>query len=284
MQVSQLKNQFQEALKDEFPPTEIESFFHILTEHYLDLRRIDLALNPDVEVSEEQHYKFEKALLRLKDHEPIQHITGIAEFRGLIFKVNRNTLIPRPETEELVDWIISDYKNSEKQQLEVLDIGTGSGCIPISLAKELKHSKVSSFDISKEALEIAKINAGENSADINLQLEDILKTEKLEKKYDIIVSNPPYVRDLEKKDMHKNVLNYEPASALYVKDDDPLVFYRKITELAIDGLKKDGALYFEINQYLGEETKTMIEELGFEAELKKDIFGNHRLLKALKKK
>ncbi|GAA4325952.1 peptide chain release factor N(5)-glutamine methyltransferase [Pontixanthobacter gangjinensis] len=282
MQVSQLKYQFQEALKDEFPQTEIDSFFYILTEHYLGLGRLDIALNPGVEVSEDQHQKFEKALLRLKDHEPVQHITGVAQFYGYSFRVNKSTLIPRPETEELVDWIISDHKDS-RQRLEILDIGTGSGCIPVSLAKELKNSQVSSFDISKEALDLARVNARENSVKIDFHEVNILETESLEAKYDIIVSNPPYVRELEKNAMHKNVLDHEPATALYVKDDDPLVFYRKIAELALDALKENGMLYFEINQYLGKETKQMLEELGFEAELKKDIFGNHRLLKASRK-
>lgn len=282
MQISQLKTQFHEALKDEFPPTEIESFFFILAAHYLELKRIDIALNPDIEISEEQHYKFEKALLRLKDHEPIQHITGLSEFYGLTFLVNRNVLIPRPETEELVEWIISDFKDSEKD-LEILDVGTGSGCIPISLARNLKTSGVASFDISPAALELARKNAENNKVEISFKEIDILNHSRLDKKYDIIVSNPPYVRELEKQQMHRNVLDFEPEKALYVKDDDPLVFYRKITELAIEGLKDSGALYFEINQYLGEETKKMLEEFGFEAELKKDIFGNHRLLKAIKK-
>lgn len=282
MLISRLKVQFLEGLKDEFPVTEIESFFHILTEYYLDLRRIDVALNPDLEISEEQHYKFERALLRLKDHEPVQYIVGKTEFYGLQFQVNKNVLIPRPETEELVDWIISDFKYKE-QQLRILDIGTGSGCIPVCLAKELKNSIVSSFDISKEAIKLAKINAEQNHVDVDFQEVNILDTENLNNTYDIIVSNPPYVRELEKKDMHKNVLNFEPETALYVEDEDPLIFYRKITELASNALTDTGCLYFEINQYLAEETKSLVEIFGFEADLKKDIFGNYRMLKATKK-
>lgn len=282
MLVSQLKVQFQEKLKDEFPPTEIESFFYILVDHYLGRRRIDVALEPDMEVSEGQMAKFEKALLRLQDHEPIQYITGKTEFYGLEFYVDKNVLIPRPETEELVEWIISDHKNSNKE-LRILDIGTGSGCIPVSLAKNLPDSVVSSFDISTEAIAMAKKNADLNNTRVNFQNIDILSLDNLEERFDIIVSNPPYVRELEKKDMHRNVLDFEPKLALYVEDVRPLVFYEKIASLAMTSLEPSGALYFEINQYLSEETKTMVENLGFEAELKKDIFGNYRMLKATRK-
>ena len=281
MLLSQLKIQFLEQLKGKYPSTEIESFFNILIEYYLNLRRIDLALNPDIEISEDQYSNFKKALWRLKDHEPVQYITGETEFYGLKFRVNKNVLIPRPETEELVEWIISDFKDSGKG-LNILDIGTGSGCIPVSLAKEIPNSKVSSFDISEEALKLAKKNAKINQVKVDFQKVNILEMEKLDESYDIIVSNPPYVRELEKKEMHKNVLNFEPDTALYVKDEDPLLFYKKIAELAVMALHSDGALYFEINQYLGEETKSLVEKFGFEAELKKDIFGNYRLLKAVK--
>ena len=282
MLVSQLKVQFIERLKDEFPQTEIESFFYILVDHYLGRRRVDIALEPDLEVSEGQLAKFEKALLRLHDHEPIQYITGKTEFYGLEFYVDKNVLIPRPETEELVEWIISDHKNSNKE-LRILDIGTGSGCIPVSLAKNLPDSAVSSFDISTEAIAMAKKNADLNNIKVNFQNIDILALDNLEEKFDIIVSNPPYVRELEKKEMHRNVLDFEPKLALYVEDVRPLVFYEKIASLAANSLEQRGALYFEINQYLSEETKALVENLGFEAELKKDIFGNYRMLKAIRK-
>ena len=282
MLISQLKIQFIESLKDEFPITEIESFFYILTEYYLGIKRIDMALDRDLEVSEAQFQQFEKAMLRLKDHEPVQYITGQTEFYGLEFEVNKNVLIPRPETEELVEWIIQDHQN-KSEKLNILDIGTGSGCIPICLAKNINNAHVSSFDISKEALALARGNAQKNNVEVDFREFDILSAEKLDEKYDIIVSNPPYVRELEKKEMHKNVLEHEPELALYVQDDDALIFYRKITELAKEALKENGVLYFEINQYLGEETKALVESFGFEAELKKDIFGNHRMLKAIRK-
>ena len=281
MLLSQLKIQFLEQLKDDYPKTEIESFFHILTEEYLEMNRLEIALNTGFEISEAQKYKFEHALLRLKDHEPIQHITGKKEFYGLLFQVNRHVLIPRPETEELVDWIISDLKDSEKT-FHILDIGTGSGCIAISLAKNLSNSRVTAFDISEEALKLAGENAALNKTGVQFKNVDILQTEILEGKYDVIVSNPPYVRELEKEEMHKNVLNHEPETALYVNDDNALIFYEKIASLAKVSLKPGGLLFFEINQYLAEETKALVENFGFETELKKDIFGNFRMLKATK--
>ncbi len=282
MLLSHLKIQFIDQLKDEYPSTEIESFFHILTEEYLGMTRLEVALKPGFEISETQKAKFEHALLRLKDHEPIQYITGKKEFYGLDFNVSPHVLIPRPETEELVDWIISDLKDSEKT-FHILDIGTGSGCIAISLAKNLSNSRVTAFDISEEALKLAKENAAFNKTDIQFKNVDILKTEILEEKYDVIVSNPPYVRELEKEEMHKNVLNHEPGTALYVNDDNALIFYEKIAWLAKASLKPGGLLYFEINQYLAEETRALVENFGFETELKKDIFGNFRMLRAAKK-
>lgn len=279
MLLSHLKIQFIDQLKDDYPPTEIESFFHILTEEYLGMTRLEAALNRDFEVSEEQKAWFEHALLRLKDHEPIQHIIGKEEFFGLIFRVTKDVLIPRPETEELVEWIVNDFKKSTGN-LRALDIGTGSGCIAISLAKNLKNAAVDAVDISDEALKLARSNAKENNAEVNFSKMDILEQEDLKHTYDIIVSNPPYVRDLEKKEMQRNVLDHEPEKALYVKDDDPLVFYKKISILTKESLQPGGCLYFEINQYLAEETKELLKKLGFETELKKDIFGNFRMLKA----
>ncbi|MCM8570659.1 peptide chain release factor N(5)-glutamine methyltransferase [Gramella jeungdoensis] len=282
MLLSQLKIQFIDQLKDDYPTTEIESFFHILTEEYLGMTRLETALNRDFEVSEEQKAWFEHALLRLKDHEPIQHITGKEEFFGMKFKVNEHVLIPRPETEELVEWIVSEFRNVSKP-IRILDIGTGSGCIAVSLKKAIGNAEVVAFDISEKALKLAEENARENHVKANFEKKDILQTEDLKQKFDIIVSNPPYVREIEKKDMQRNVLDHEPETALYVKDTDPLIFYSKITSLAQHALNPGGCLYFEINQYLAEETKALVESSGFETELKKDIFGNFRMLKGIKK-
>jgi release factor glutamine methyltransferase len=244
------------------------------------LSRLDLALDRERELSEAEEEKLNAALQRLRQHEPIQYITGKTEFYGLSFSVNKNVLIPRPETEELVEWILEDCKHQE--QLNILDIGTGSGCIAISLAKNLPNSKVTAFDISDEAIKVAQGNAELNEVEVAFLKKDILAVDFLSGKFDIIVSNPPYVRELEKKDMQRNVLEHEPATALYVKDEDPLLFYRKIADLADQNLVPKGKLYFEINQYLGKETEVLLTEKNFQTRLKKDIFGVDRMLRGIK--
>lgn len=277
--VTELKTNFVAALSGSYPSEEIQSFFNILSEKYLKFSRIEIALHPNREISDENIDKFEKVLFRLSNNEPIQYIIGETEFCGLTFKVNNQTLIPRPETEELVEWILN---NSEFriQNLELLDIGTGSGCIAIWIAKNLPNSKISALDISEEALKMARQNADINKVDITFFQTDILKSKTLPKQYDVIVSNPPYVRELEKKQMQQNVLNYEPNAALYVKDEDPLLFYRAISQLAKDYLKPNGNLFFEINEYLAEEMISLLKSEGFQnIEVKKDIFGKDRMLK-----
>ena len=196
--------------------------------------------------------KFQKAILRLKIHEPIQYIIGETEFYGLPFKVNKHTLIPRPETEELVEWIYSEFSNQQStiNQQQFLDIGTGSGCIAISLAKYLPNSKVSALDIFEEALKIAQQNAEMNKVKIDFFQKDILAAETLPKKYDVIISNPPYVRELEKKQMQQNVLKHEPESALYVGNEDPLLFYRTISRLAKNHLNPNGKLFSRLMSIL----------------------------------
>ncbi|CAM4167661.1 peptide chain release factor N(5)-glutamine methyltransferase [Gillisia limnaea] len=282
MLVSQIKIKFHDQLKKEYPSGEIQSFFNLLTEAYLKMSRLDLALDHRRELSASEEKKFEDALLQLLKHEPIQYILGETEFFGLKFKVNKNVLIPRPETEDLVQWILEDLKSSKSGELSILDIGTGSGCIAISLAKKLPKARVSAIDISKSALKVASANAKMNGVEVAFILQDILKTTVLQENYDLIVSNPPYVRELEKKEMHRNVLENEPEMALYVKDLEPLIFYQKITKLAETGLKQGGSLYFEINQYLGKETAEVLNSGGFKSFSGKDIFGNDRMLKGTK--
>jgi len=284
------KTEFYEQLFPLFPEMEVESFFYLLTESYLEKTRIQLALEPDFELNSTQLQQFEKALQRLLQQEPIQYILGDTEFFGYPFQVNQHTLIPRPETEELVAWIIEDVKNKNQENsqhkplnsnITILDIGTGSGCIPISLAKELPQAKVSSIDVSEEALQVARRNSTLNKVAVNFIQQDILKAECLPEKYDVIVSNPPYVRELEKEQMHQNVLDFEPELALFVENDDPLIFYRKIAKLAKNALTENGKLYFEINEYLPEEMVSLLEEIGYQdIELKKDIFGKFRMCKA----
>mgnify|MGYP001156642731 FL=1 len=291
MLLKQYKAHFFNSLKNIQEEQEIESFFFILTEYLHHLKRVDVALNPNFELSDEEVEKWNAILVELQQEKPIQYITGEAWFYGLRFEVNENTLIPRPETEELVEWIIESQKSKvQSQKLEILDIGTGSGCIPISLKANLPQANVSAIDVSEQALEVAKRNAELNKVEINFIEANILEVEDLSQlpspiihhpsSYNIIVSNPPYVRNLEKQEIKKNVLDYEPHLALFVEDTDALLFYRKIAQLALKNLSSNGLLFFEINQYLGNETVELLENLGFKnIELKKDIYGNDRMIK-----
>lgn len=281
MTISELKRSFLAELTKEYPCEEANSFFGLLAEAYLEMSRLQVALQRDKEISDADLAKFQSAKQRLLKHEPIQHILGETDFFGLKFLVSKDVLVPRPETEELVQWILDDL-DSENKQIKLLDIGTGSGCIAISLAKSLPEAEILAMDISAKALEIAKLNAAKNKVVINFAEKDVLKLEKLEQDFNLIVSNPPYVRELEKDDMHPNVIDYEPETALYVKDDDPLIFYRKITGLAQKALVPGGEIYLEINQYLGPETEKLLQDYGFKTELRKDIYGNFRMLKGVK--
>ncbi|MBT0608590.1 peptide chain release factor N(5)-glutamine methyltransferase [Aequorivita echinoideorum] len=281
MNLSALKNHFKKALSEIYPSEEVQSFFNILSEKYLNLSRIEIALNPEKEINAEDFQKFNLAMLRLKNHEPIQYIVGETEFYGLPFNLNKHTLIPRPETEELVEWILNQFNNQQStiSNQQLLDIGTGSGCIAISLAKNLQNVKVSAMDISKEALKMAGMNAEINNVEINFFEADILKTHTLPAKYDVIVSNPPYVRNKEKTQMQPNVLRYEPGGALFVSNEDPLIFYRAIATISKKHLKTNGKLFFEINEFLAEEMCGLITDLGFiDIKIKKDIFGKNRML------
>jgi len=282
MLLKEFRNRFNKELSEVFPQTEIDSFFFLLIEKELDLQRIDLVINTQLSISEDKFKYLYNALSRLKSQEPIQYILGETEFYGLPFKVTKNTLIPRPETEELVEWIIDEAKREKRKEknISILEIGTGSGCIPISLAKNLANITISSIDISKNALAIAEENALLNKVKVNFIKQDILSTKELPQQYDIIVSNPPYVRELEKEEIQPNVLENEPHLALFVDDNNPLLFYSKIAELAKNHLKENGELYFEINQYLGKETVEMLSEKGFKTELRKDLFGNNRMTKS----
>lgn len=282
MTLTRLKEYIIQTLSGSYPKDEIVSFLYLLSEHYLDLRRIDFSLQPNHKITETQWAHLEEAINRLKHEEPIQYIMGKTQFYDEFFTVNHHVLIPRPETEELVDWIIKDHQNS-KESLKILDIGTGSGCIPISLKKHLAYSEVYAMDISEEALAVAKNNAKALEVSIHWLHEDILTAKSFETSLDVIVSNPPYVRILEKNEMASNVLDNEPHLALFVADDDALLFYRKIASFASTYLKESGTLYFEINQYLGLETKALVEQFGFDVVLKKDLNGNDRMLKATKR-
>lgn len=292
--IKEYKKDFFQALEDDFPTTEIDTFFSFLMEEYLNFKRIDVVLNPDFLIDKTTQNQLNIALEKLKNHEPIQYILGKTEFFGLPFLVNKNTLIPRPETEELVAWILDEITILEKKEatkLTILDIGTGTGCIPISLAKNIDFATISAIDISAKALEVALKNAELHKVSISFFEMDILKTsnlnllskDKTQINFNIIVSNPPYVRDLEKAEMQKNVLENEPHQALFVSNENPLIFYTKIADLALQHLSENGLLFFEINQYLGNQTVEMLSNKGFKnIELRKDIFGNNRMIKAAK--
>lgn len=277
MKISSFRDRFREQLQSQYAVQEIDSIFYLLTENYFGIKRLDLALDPSAELDENQEKQLETALERLQTAEPVQYLTGKSEFFGMDFEVSHAVLIPRPETEELVQWIIDDQADAHG---DILDVGTGSGCIAIALAKNLPKMTVQAIDLSEAALEVASKNAENNQVSVQFRKDNILEIEDLGQEFDVIVSNPPYVRELEKASMRPNVLEHEPKMALYVEDSNALIFYHKIAILARKHLKKNGALYFEINQYLGPETSNLIQEIGFETELKKDIFGNDRMIKA----
>ena len=282
MKLSQLKINFTTVLQGVYDKEEVHCFFYILCDFFLQYSRFEVSMALDTIVSAKNITVFEKALLRLKKQEPIQYILGTTEFYGLTFKVNKHTLIPRPETEELVDWVLSNLHDQDSM-LDILDIGTGSGCIAISLAKNIPTAIVSGLDVSEKALEIAKENAVKNQVLVSFCQKDILRTTSLEKKYDVIVSNPPYVRQLEKKAMNANVLDYEPGVALFVPNEDPLLFYRKIAQLAMVSLQTRGWLYFEINEYLSKEMDFLLKDIGFaNIEIKKDFREVPRMIKCQK--
>lgn len=279
MKIKQYRTQFIKELSPLYDAYEAESFFYLILEDKHKLRQIDLALNHELNFSEKDFVVWDSLLDDLKNEVPIQYLLGKTSFYGLDFEVNENVLIPRPETEELVEWIINENKGKSKE-IKILDIGTGSGCIAISLAKNLPKAKVYAIDVSKKALDTAKRNAINNNVEVTFMLKDILELEILKSDYDIIVSNPPYVRNLEKTEIKKNVLDFEPHLALFVDDNDALIFYRKIAELAQKNLLENGQLYFEINQYLGKEMVDLLEKMNFKnIELRKDIYDNDRMVK-----
>jgi release factor glutamine methyltransferase len=278
--LKQYRALFHHHLSEVYKSEEIDSFFFMTTQQFLSYNRADTIWHLEKEITIPEADKFNAVIERLRNSEPIQYILGETEFYGLSIFVNSATLIPRPETEELVDWILQDECLSALSVNSVLDIGTGSGCIAIAIAKHRVHASVHGWDISQEALEVAQKNALYNKVKVGFERVDILNLERCQQRFDIIVSNPPYVRELEKKKMQKNVLEFEPHSALFVSDLDPLVFYRKIASLAKRCLTPNGVLYFEINEYLGKELVQLLHEAGFtDIALKKDFFGKDRMIR-----
>ena len=263
---------------------EANALIMILLEHYFGIDRMKIALEPEMRLSESEMLTLHFAVKELLKNKPIQYIIGETEFCGMRFFVDENVLIPRPETEEMVMMIAHSVETMCTSSVHILDIGTGSGCIAISLAKLLKNSVVTAVDVSEKALEVAKKNAELNGIDVQFILDDILnpkKPELIDNQYDIIVSNPPYVCESEKSEMRANVLDYEPSTALFVSDNDPLVFYRKILEFAKKSLKPDGEVWFEINEKFGTEMNNLCQEKGFQnVEIIKDFRERDRILRA----
>jgi release factor glutamine methyltransferase len=282
MTIKQYRDQFIQELTPIYGMEEADSFFYLILDAKHQLKRVDLALQPDLVFSITELEAWNLILDQLKKEIPVQYLLGTTHFYGLEFEVNPNVLIPRPETEELVDWIIESHQlEIGDKKLRILDIGTGSGCIAISLAKNLPNAEVIALDVSDKALATAKKNAELNQVQIQFIHQSILETEDLGQQFDLIVSNPPYVRDLEKQEIKKNVLDNEPHLALFVADNDALLFYRKIAQLAQKNLSPTGQLYFEINQYLGQEMVALLKEMNFQnTELRKDVYGNDRMTKS----
>ena len=268
-----------EALTDSYSAGEISALTRIIATELLGVAQMAFYLKDGIALTAEQEALLDNAIERLKNQEPIQYILGYSDFCGLRFKVTPATLIPRPETSELVEWIESEATGHES----ILDIGTGSGCIAVSLAHKLPQSDVTAWDISPDALAVAAENSKANGCAVAFELVDILVHQPGGKLFDIIVSNPPYIKENEKESMHANVLDWEPHTALFVPDSDPLLFYRTIAEKGLILLKPGGRLYFEINRAHGKETMEMLAALGYtHIELRKDFAENDRMIRVVK--
>lgn len=273
-----IRKNIEEQLKGLYPETEIIAFTRFILTSVTGKPYSSVLAGEGEGILTSNIERIEDMVRRLKNYEPIQYIVGETEFFGMPFFVDRNTLIPRPETEELVELVLNENAGVN---LSVLDIGTGSGCIAISLARHMKNASVGAWDISSGALETASRNAARNNARVGFEKVDVLGKYPTDRKYDIIVSNPPYVLDSEKAVMEQNVLRYEPHSALFVPDDDALRFYERIADIAAAILKKKGRLYFEINRAKGKETADMLSERGFfNISVLKDLSGNERMVRA----
>lgn len=268
-----------QELKSLYPETEIEAFAQIICRHLFGLSRFECMLRNNAPIPEKSQHQIYNIIQELKGFKPIQYILGETEFFGLRFFVDEAVLIPRPETEELVEWVIRDQQS--KGDISILDIGTGSGCIAVTLARKLPNATVSAIDVSLEALTVAEKNAIENKVNIAFYPLDIINEKQaVSSAYDVIVSNPPYVTFEQKERMSVNVLNYEPHLALFASGQNPFVFYEVISEIAHTQLKPGGAIYFEINEEHPGQTAKIIESYGFSTELKQDMHGKYRMIKA----
>ena len=280
MKIEAIAEQYKIELETMYGDEEALALFGLSAEHVLGLSPVKLKMAKNSSANFVDVQKLLSILNDLKIGKPIQHILGVAHFYGAVFEVNEHVLIPRPETEELVDWIINDYADVRTESLKVLDVGTGSGCIPISLKTYLQAFDVTSLDISAEAIAVATRNSKSIGAQVDFIEADILTYES-NRKYDIIVSNPPYIRESEKKEMHENVIAHEPHLALFVTNENPLLFYTAIADFAAKNLNTGGVLYFEINEYLADQMIEMLSAKGFtDIDLRQDMQGKDRMMKA----
>ena len=275
------KRHFTEALAEKFPQREAEQLMRILLEDLFDIDLKRQLMEPELRIDERQYYQLDEAVKRLQAGEPVQYVTGMARFNDLLLKVSLAVLIPRPETEEMVQKICTSMP--KEKPMRIWDIGSGSGCIAIALAKYFENAEVVAFDVSEEALQIANENAESNGAKVTFVQDDVLNptSDCFSQPVDLVVSNPPYVCDSERAAMEANVLDWEPETALFVSDDDPLRFYRHILALAKNQLNPNGQIWFEINERMGEEMLSLCREMGFpEAEILEDFAGKPRVCRA----
>lgn len=283
MTYSEGRNIFREKLKSLFEVNEIDFYFKTVLQSIFNIEQTALALSPTKLFNENQKRELEKVLKQLLQEQPLQYIIGKAYFRSLTLTVNSSVLIPRPETEELVNWVLEDHQNLEEKQT-LIDFGTGSGCIAIALAKEQPSFEVTAIDFYSSVLNLAIQNAIKNKTSVSFLQHDILQLNTLKLNVDIIVSNPPYIPPSEQREMKPNVLNYEPHLALFVPENDPLIFYRSILEYGLLYLVSDGLIYFEINPRFLSEMKSLILSFKVYSILeRKDIFGKLRMLRVQKK-
>lgn len=276
--MKELLTHINSSLCERYSSRELETIVSTLCLEYLEIPQTIYYLKDEIELSSAERQKLDIALQRLAGGEPLQYVLGYTPFCGLQFKVNNSVLIPRPETAELVEWVLMSVKDNVK----VIDIGTGSGCIAITLSYNLKNAVIDACDISDSALRVAVENNSLNATNVNFHQRDILTNKDSGTKYDVIVSNPPYITNSEKADMEDTVLDYEPHTALFVADSDPLIFYREIAIFGKQNLNEEGMVFFEINPLFAEQTIIMLENAGYQnIELRKDIFGKNRMIKAV---
>ena len=270
-----------QVLSATYPDTEASAMAKSILLDIFQFTQAELYAGKDTDFGPKEAERLEDILERLKRYEPLQYIIGETTFCGLTFKVSPDVLIPRPETAELIEWIQTDHR--EERNLRILDIGTGSGCIPIALAKSLPDAQVSAWDISEQALRTAEENAQRNDARVSFTKVDVLKDGYPPVCLDVLVSNPPYITESERKDMNRNVLDWEPNIALFVPNDKPLLFYERIADIGLHTLRPGGSLFFEINQAYGPDTVQMLREKGYQqVSLRKDMSGNDRMIKAIR--